>query len=169
MKVRRLNESDIQRIVKRVLTEQEKNNKGLKTLLSWCSEKHKDDNYCTPEEKKWKSMNDRGYCPKGNWIYTLNNDKFDYYSKENKLISSDSNVTPKDDGSTAVNELSELSRYVKSKLNKTKSKKISGKWVFSSSSGTSTVKDGKVVPSGPENNHLYFYDDKGNFIGTIND
>lgn len=116
---------------------------GISTLITWSKEKNKDNSYCTPEEKKWKNMDDRGYCPKGTWRYTMKDDRFDYYDKDGKLISSDSKIPPTQETyNGTVNNISNLSRWVKDKKTD-----VNGTWNFSGF------------------NDVYFYDDKESFIG----
>ena len=122
----------------------EQSNNGITTLITWSKQKNMDDSYCTPEEKKWKSMDDRGYCPKGTWTYTMNGDRFDYYDKDGKLIGSDSKVPPTQEYyNGSVNSIADLSRYIKDKKTD-----VNGTWNFSG------------------HNDVYFYDDEG-FIGSV--
>jgi len=122
----------------------EQTNNGITTLITWSKEKNKDNSYCKPEEKKRKSMDDEGYCPKGTWKYTINGDRFDYYDKDGKLIASDSNVPPTQETyNKTVNNLSNLSRYVKDMKTD-----VNGTWAY------------------PGYNDVYFYGEKG-FIGIV--
>jgi hypothetical protein len=112
----------------------------IETLLSWAKEKNKDNTYCTPEEKQGIGK----YCPRGTWKYTMKDDKFDYFDKEGNLISSDSKITPTQEGyNGTVNDIQNLARWVIDK-----STDISGYWAFS-------------------RDVLYFYDNQNSFIGTL--
>ena len=119
----------------------EQSNNGITTLITWAKEKNKDDSYCKPKEKKWINMDDRGYCPKGTWTYTMNGDRFDYYDKRGNLIGSDSKVPPTQEYyNGSVNDIADLSRWVKDKKTDVK-----GTWSYGG--------------------NVYFYDDKKSFIG----
>ena len=145
-KIVRLTESDLVRLVKRVINEQSVTRKTLPDFGKWAMET---ENQCPESTGAWD------YCPKGTWKYIVKDNKFKFFSDKNEVVL-ETNETPDNNNYKGpVNDLKDLANWV---VTTQKVPYYNGIWKWHRSKGIQSYGGFQSVN---------MYDKNDDFMGTI--
>jgi hypothetical protein len=145
-KIVRLTESDLVRLIKRVINEQSISGKTLEDFKKWAMNKQ---NECPEPTDPW----DR-YCPQGTWKYDTRNGNIRFFSDKNEVVM-ETTIMPNDDKYNGpVVELQYLANWVSKK----NVPYYNGVWKWGGVKGAWSAGNLQSVN---------LYDNDKNFLGTM--